>query len=486
MDMDRPSPPFRRSLLGLAALVLFGGLFRFALVYSFHAPAGDGLQYYALSQELAVRHRFAFGPLLPETYSRLPGYPLFLAYVAVRQPGIGLVQHIVRATQANVLCDLGSAVLVFLMLQRVFGKRGGPGLRAAPLLGAGFVLASPLMFRLSCYALTESLATFLATLALYLALVAGQAARCAVRLGLSLLLGAVLGAGQLVRADALSLWPALLVLLLGLLARRRLAIGMLAVAGIGCLAVFAPWPLRNLQRFGHPHPFAWQWRTIDGTPLPTGPLEWARTWTTGSVGESYVDLAFALSLPLDPRRPGLVLPVMYDSDAERVRLISLYDRYNQERLSPAVNAAFFELAAERRARRPLRSYLVLPLRRLLAMWQPVAEHELPLRVRWLGLPSWRPLFTAWEYALYALAALGLWQLFRQRPGSGWRLGTALGLYVATRSLLLCYTVPLALTQRLLGPVMPALLGLAACGAAALGDALLSGRPKRGFHGNPGP
>src|SRR5437870_2532881 len=113
MEMEPHPVPFRRILSGrsalfIAALVVLGLGLRLAAVHSFHAPAGDGLQYYALSQELARGHRFAYAPPpAPLTYTRLPGYPLFLAYVAVRQAGLGLVPHIVRATQANALLDIG-------------------------------------------------------------------------------------------------------------------------------------------------------------------------------------------------------------------------------------------------------------------------------------------------------------------------------------------------------------------------------------------
>ncbi len=462
----------------LIALLVGGAFFRLAVVRSFHAPAGDGLQYYALSQELSRANRFAYGPPPhPLTYTRLPGYPLFLAYVAIRQPGLPLVQHIVTATKANVVLDLGSAVLVFLMLGRLRRQLGEPSpFLHAPLLGLGFVLASPLLLRMSCFALTEGLATFLATLSLYLAMCAAQATRRSKRISLSLLLGMTLGAAQLVRADALSLWPALFPLFFGLgpvaalPPRRRFSspapfLIPLLLAGAAALLVFAPWPLRNLSQFGEPHPFAWQWRLSDGTPLRTGPLAWARTWSSGAYGESYIDVLFARSLPLDPQRPGVLQPSMYDSDEERAKLGALFSRYNRERLSPAVDAEFAALSAERTARRPLRTLFVLPLRRLLSMWQPVGEHELPMVVPWLGLPAGRPFYSVWEYGLYALAVLGL--LLLRRSPEGWPIGAALGVYVAVRSILLCYTVPLGLTQRMLAPVMPALLMLSACGAAFL-------------------
>jgi hypothetical protein len=477
----------RRWLIGLVllALLIAGAKFRFAVVHDFHAPAGDGLQYYALSQQLLRAHRFAYyPPPLPLAYTRLPGYPLFLAFVAIRS-AVSLVQHIVFATRANVVLDLGSALLVFLIgrsLTRLLGRKPAPEaagqagffLRVfAPFFGLGFVLVSPLLLRMSCFALTESLATFLSTLALYLAVRAGLGKSRGARLGLGLLLGMALGAGQLVRADTLTLWPAILVLLLGIWRRSKPALGLLLVAGLGALAVFAPWPLRNLREFGHPYPFAWQWRTMQGVPLSTGPLSWARTWSSGAVGQAYIDVLFASSAPLDPNRPGVLTPAMYDSEDERLELLALFQRYDRERLSPGVDAAFLALAQKRQTRHPLRTYVVLPFWRLVHMWQPVAEYELPMHVSWLGLPARRGLWADSEYGLYALALLGLFSLVRLLPGRP--LGAAIFVYLGTRSVLLCYTVPLGLTQRLLAPIMPALLLLSACGAASLLDRVSSWR-----------
>ncbi|HEY1585001.1 MAG TPA: hypothetical protein VGH63_04885, partial [Polyangia bacterium] len=61
-------PDFIRAATILSAVCL-ALLLRILVVQSWHAPAGDGLQYYALSQELIKDHRFAFGPTKPPQYS---------------------------------------------------------------------------------------------------------------------------------------------------------------------------------------------------------------------------------------------------------------------------------------------------------------------------------------------------------------------------------------------------------------------------------
>ena len=70
----------------VVVILAAAAVFRVAVIRTWHAPAGDGTQYYALSQELLLHGRYAFGPPpRPLDFTRMPGYPLYLAYAAVRQ-----------------------------------------------------------------------------------------------------------------------------------------------------------------------------------------------------------------------------------------------------------------------------------------------------------------------------------------------------------------------------------------------------------------
>ena len=181
-------------LLGLLGL---GLAFRLAIVAHFHSSSPDGEQYHLLSQELWRNGRLAFGPPpAPLTHSRLPGYPLFLAFLVDREL-LPQSEHVVRATRANALLDLGTAVVLWLLLR----DRGWPKAAWVALM---MCLGCPLLFRLSCYALSESLATFLLTLELWLALRAGQRGS----LSAAALAGMAAGLAQLVRLDAVTLLPA--------------------------------------------------------------------------------------------------------------------------------------------------------------------------------------------------------------------------------------------------------------------------------------
>lgn len=440
-------------LLGAAVVLLL--VLRFKIIGVWRAPAGDGVGYYQLAQELRLHGRLAFGPPpTPLSHARLPGYPLFLAYVAAPRAPIGLGMHLALAVPWNIWLDLGSALLVALIVAEL----------GLPLFGGvlafGAVMLCPILVFLSSYGLTESLATFLATLQLYLLV---RCRRPGSGLGLPLLAGAVTGLAQLVRVDAVALLPACLVAL-GLALPLRTRVKRLAAFALAALVVFAPWPLRNLYHFGHPHPVGTTWLRQDGTPMPTGMLRWMRTWGTGEPGQSFLIFLAANNLPFDPQRPGVLTPRMYDDESERQRIADLFRRQTVEHMSPAVDAAYHAMADERTRRAPLRTLVTLPLRRLYNLWQPMPEADLPMRVPLLQLPQRREQLGALEQRLWLVCLAGGLLLLRRREARGY-VGLVL-LAVVTRCLIHIYAHPFPV-QRYLAEAVPAMLSLLA-GWATIG------------------
>ena len=391
----------RRALVtGAIALAVVGGAlaFRLVVVNSWHAPAGDGLQYYALSQTIQTDHRFAFAATKPPQYSRLPGYPLFLAAVVHEAPA-PLHTHLWKATMANALLDVASALLVFLIVR---DRRLCLGAATAAFVA---VIVCPMLLFLSCYGLSESLATFLTTLTLFLALRDGRR--------WALAAGAAFGLLQLTRIDGFALLPAIaLALWFGARAwRERIVRG--ALFAVAAVVVFSPWPIRNMVRFGAPHFEGTAWMRQDGTPLPLGMMRWMRTWGTGEWGQDFALLKVANDGYLKVDRGGIVLPAMYDNDAERALVVSIFEHYNHGGLTPFVDGEFERLAQIRKQQSLYRYYVKLPLLRLRAEWTPMVEWELPMRTRVLHLPQARHLYDIIERVLFALALLGAAMLARR-------------------------------------------------------------------------
>lgn len=447
----------RRRLLAAAlalAAVAAALAFRLYVVAGWHASAGDGLQYFDLSQSLLRDHRLAFAADKPLQYSRLPGYPLFLAAVVHKTP-IELHEHLWRAAQANALLDVGSALLVMLMVRRRFGRGAAWAAFAA-------VIVCPMLIFMSTYGLAESLATFLTTLTIFCALRAGW--------GWAVAAGVACGLLQLVRIDGFAVLPPVaLALWLGATTwRQRLARG--ALFAVAAALVFAPWPIRNHKAFGAPHFEGTAWMRQDGQPLPLGMMRWMRSWGTGAWGEDFPLLKVANDGYLTVTRGGIILPVMYDSEAERARIADLFERYNRVGLLPAVDAEFDKLADERRARAPFRYWVVLPLRRLFAEWTPMPEWELPVRSRILHLPAWRKAYDVFERLLFALAFVGALAWWRRDRA----LVAILVAVVGARAALHAIAHPFPV-ERYMVESFPAMMALAGAALALAAERALRGR-----------
>jgi hypothetical protein len=439
-----------------AGLLALGFLFRLAIVRTDSWSSPDSNQYYRLCEELIRANRFAFAPPpAPLTHSRLPGYPLFLARVAVRD-ALPEKLHTQRATVANAFLDSLTALFVALL-----ALEAGLGWGAA-MVSLIFVFVFPLLFLFCAYALTESLATCLATAALWAALRIRRR-RALVYAGLS---GALCGAALLVRADMLSLLPALATALwISLMPGKRRIVALSVFAG-GCMLLIAPWMIRNQVQFGAPHLTGTEWSDVTGRPLPSGVIRWQRGWAAGQPGDSTLNAYFYFRRPIPLQ---LISPRMYDSEAERQKVVSLIEQYNARGLDAEVDRGFSELAAARAREHFFRTYLGLPLRRLPALYFYNPPGGFPLRVSFLGLPRHRGYFDVANVLAYLLALVGALVLFRG-GGERRRLLAILLLAIAGRTILYMYAVPHDVEQRKLIEVVPLILVLAATAATAMATA----------------
>lgn len=448
---------FSRRILSVVLWCLCAGAalwFRTSLVAEFQAAAGDGIQYHKLAQQLRLEHRFAYEPPpAPLAYTRLPGYPLFLAALSPTTP-LNMPEHLRLATRANAVLDVLTALCVAFMAWRL-----GFSL-FVQLCGFFAVVFFPLLFFLASHGLCESLATFLHTAAVATALCATQVSTDRRKIALALLCGGLLGMAMLTRIDSILAAPALCMLLWLSSEKviRKLTLCAVCLSLAAC--TYAPWPLRNLRASGEVHLAVPAWIDMDGRPVPMGMMRWAATWATGRIpGQSYPLFVVAFGRPLDPNRKGVLTPAMYDDEAERQEIAELFSRYNVEKLSPAVDAAFYRLARLRLSRHPFRTLVVLPLKRIATLWSPMPLYEMSMRSKLLRLPETR---AAWDNAGTGLLFLSLfgafWSVFDKKRRF---LALSLLLLPFFRTFAFPFLHPIPL-QRYLAEAIPTLLLFLGC------------------------
>ena len=457
MNRGVPGLParLRTGLVVLAVLALCGlGVWRrIQVVVEYRNFAGDGWQYYRLAQNLSGdAHRFAFAPPpVPLAWSRLPGYPLLVAAVGHGAPRFNETDVALRVCRTQAFLDGGTALVAFLLAAEV-------GLSVAPWLAAALCVFSPLLALLCAYILSETLAVFLTTTTLWLLLRACRT-RQVLHLGLA---GACLGAALLCRADSVTLLPAFLVPLVGGTAPWRERGRAALCASLCALAVFAPWPVRNVVRFGQPHALGSSWVNRDGDPLPTGVQRWLSTWAVEPRAAADVAWKMTRATPLSVS----ALPAdATDSPAERQRVGALLDAYDRAgAITAAVDQGFAQLASERIARDRLRYLVRLPLRRAREMWwNPVPDWELPATSRTLGLPEGRAQLQTLGHRTVIVAALGVLLLLLRRAGPGRALAALVLVTALARTTAVVFVVAGG-TQRYLVELWPLLL---CCAAVAL-------------------
>jgi 4-amino-4-deoxy-L-arabinose transferase-like glycosyltransferase len=353
------------TLLVLCLLVLAGGLrLRQRIGAGWTGLGADSFAYIGAAKELYQNHRYAFRlpdwyPLadrqqpLPPGYGRLPAYPALLA-VTTRPVGVPYEVIYSRGKAVQHVIDLGTCVLVGLIAWRLRGRRAG-------IVGLILAAASPQLGFYASTLLTETLATFLTMLTLWLWVEGLSAARGSpweVRfLGLG---GVAMGLAVLCRIDSLLLLGCLLIpLLLGRPGLRR-GVGLALLA---LLLTYGPWLVRNTVVLGRPYVLAARATDVLGREMPRAAFfSWFATWIVDEEDQRSTLWCFF--------RPSCVSTIYsypaeaFDSPAERAEVARLFSERARFGLTPAVDEGFARLAQRRLLAHPLRTLIVLPLRRV--------------------------------------------------------------------------------------------------------------------------
>jgi hypothetical protein len=426
--------PFRTLAMVLLALAL-GTWLRLWFIWHFPQVNGDGLIYgdiaknWLLHGTYGVTEYGAAGVTVKPTLIRLPGYPLFLA-ACFRVFG---VDHYGAVLYLQVAIDLASALIVSWTAEVIAGERAGMCvlyLAALCPFTANYV-AAPLSETLSIFCVALGCAALV---------------RLQLRPGWrpALLLALTWSYATLLRPDGALLAVASFVAIvafagssfMGLppLGRKR-AWRLALVSGILSILPFALWTARNLHTFHVFEPLAPRYATNPGEFTAPGFQRWIKTWIIDftSTYEIYWNVdADKLDMGLLPSRA-------FDSPEQREQTAAAIAAYNDDTtLTPAIDGRFNALAVERERAHPFRSYVQLPLSRVLDMWLRPRTEMLNIELRWWQYSrhnaetEFAAAYAALNMAYLAMAAWGAWRI---RRGRGVLL-TAILAYCLLRSLLL--------------------------------------------------
>jgi hypothetical protein len=421
------SPRARRlvELVCVVALLAGGLAFRHKLPAdrNWRYAGSDSYGYMNLAHEWREHGRYALAPPPePLSWSRVPGYPLFLMLVF---PDTNTNSSWDGMLWAQQLCDLITALLVWLMARRLAGPIAG-------LLGLAVACFNPFTPPFCAAMLTEIVATTLTA-----------AATAAILLGAARptrwwpLAGALLGASTLVRQDGLILAVAFVPPLFALPdARTRLRAA--AAAALGFVVVFGPWPLRNQLQLGHPYISS---TAIDRFSRPVdnyaGYWAWLRSWAP-----DWNQQTFPVSCFYDTRCSMEVVRLRsrgafddVDDEREVQRLIAMRDARG---LTPEVSTGFSALAAQRLRAHPFRVGVARPLSRAWHMWVDSFDELYQGRLPWPSVMRTVRRYTK-DYAraqFFAVLAAAAYLVARRRTRVA---ATTLALPIVVRTVILAWT-----------------------------------------------
>ncbi len=380
----------RKFLKHLVLALLLGLCLRLVFVIYFQAQDDDTSMYQELGRNLLDHHIYGLTPgdSLNPSDIRMPGYPIFLG---ILYKLFGASQFPILLIQA--LVDLGTCILTALLAASLAPEK----MRIRIAMIALWIAATcPFVANYAAVALTEVLATFFTTAALlvlvwaYQRELSPQDANIGHRRGLLWVLGGlVVGLGTLFRPETPMIAAAVgLVLLLRWYRPQNwlklLRVGVLMCAGV--LTPLVPWAVRNWISLHEFQFLSARYVQMPDEFVPLGFLAWTHTWLV-----HYEDLNNVLyKLGEGPMKVTDMPDAAFDTPEERVRVAKLLESQQKTfDISPESDAGFGELARERTARHPFRTYLWIPLVRAKTMWfRPRTELLFPASDLWPPVKNW--------------------------------------------------------------------------------------------------
>jgi len=203
------------------------------------------------------------------------------------------------------------------------------------------------------------------------------------------LAGFCVGLGTLFRPEAPLVLVACLPVVLWVAFRRGQfvrGIRASALAVLMCLLTLTPWAVRNAITLHEFQPLTPRYTNMPGELVPVGFMNWERTWLYR------FREVFSVSWKLNGDTINIddIPARAFDSAEERQHIAAILEQYNNDsNLTREEDQQFEQIAEARTARHPLRTYLFVPLQRVITLWftprveqLPVAGSIFPLAETW--------------------------------------------------------------------------------------------------------
>jgi hypothetical protein len=435
---------FSHTVAALAA----GLCLRLFFAFKFPFAPTDTALYEQLATNWLQHHVYAItvdGALVPVDL-RMPGYPAFLAIIYAIRGRTGPEARL-YVTLVQSVVDLGTCLFAAGLAALLALLRPNPeSWKRVYIVALWIATLCPFTANYAAVPMTEVFAGFF-TVAALVSLTALIWAACGGKAGFfvrkwavrhaesifALTSGFLIGMGTLFRPETpLLLVATWLLLAFVWLQRRRLAslARLLALTAIGFVLPLTPWVVRNAVTLHEVQFLAPKNLNMSGEFVPRGFMAWEKTWLFR------MKECFLVPWKLDDEVINLEdIPARaFDTPEEKERVAALLELYNNDvTITPEEDAAFGQLARERTARHPLRTYLWLPVARAFTMWftprielLPFSGQVFPIRASWREDPIDLTV-TLGFFLLNALyVALALWGAWRiSRESSALRLAVAL-------------------------------------------------------------
>lgn len=159
-----------------------------------------------------------------------------------------------------------------------------------------------------------------------------------------------------------------------------------SLMALGLILPLLPWAARNWRVVHTVQFLAPRYSELPGEFTPHGFYAWTGTWLW-----RFGDV-FLVPWNVDGDKINIedLRASTFDSPAERARVATLLAAYNEDTdMTPEIDRGFAEIARERTARHPLRTYFTVPLLRCFSMWftprvemLPLSGHLWPIHYWW--------------------------------------------------------------------------------------------------------